>query len=107
MPNFLSDDELRAELEAAERRKEEDLKSKSRIVSLILCVPTLILLGAAGIFLLRYQTPSPTIVKKPARTAPVAPAPPAQGKIIDKSDLEFATRLLNFGNAADAPPAKR
>lgn len=109
VPGFLTEDELRAELDAAERRKEEDLRKKSRIVSLVLCVPALLLLGAAAVFLLQYDAAAPLADKKAApapRSETAAPVKAAPGKIVDKSDLEFATRLLNFGNAADGPPAK-
>ncbi len=132
-PGILRDDELRGVLEAAERRKEEDLRSKSRTASIILLVPTVILAVWAAVFLIKHQTDAPPVPEKPASaTAPEPlhdanretdaaldsfrpeylranqPTQPGQkpkpaGKIIDKSDIEFATELLNFGNAADSP----
>lgn len=135
-PKILPDDELRDVLEAAERRKEADLRSKSRTASVILLVPALILAGWAAVFLVRYQAAAPPVAVKPAAVAPPQPLqdadreadaafdsfrpkelrahkpdkpesnPQPAGKIIDKSDIEFATRLLNFGNAADSPPKR-
>lgn len=136
VPRVLPDDGLRDVLEAAERRKETDLRSKSRTASIIILVPGLILAGWAAVFLICYQTDTPPVLEKPAAVAPPQPlqgadreadaafdsfrpvdlrvnqpAQPGQkpkpaGKIIDKGDIEFAAKLLNFGNAADPPPAK-
>jgi hypothetical protein len=135
-PKILSDDELRDVLEAAERRKDEDLRSKSRTVSIILLVPTLILAGCAAMFLILNQADTPPVPEKPAAATapnplPVAksetdatldtfrpeylranqPAQPGQtpkpeGKVIDKDDIRFAVELLNFTTSAKPTPPK-
>ncbi len=133
---ILSDDELRDVLEAAERRKEEDLRSKSRTVSIIVLVPLLILGGWAAIFLINQQTDAPPVPEKPAAaTQPEPlheanretdatldtfrpeflranqPAKPGQqpkpaGKTVDQDDIRFAVELLNFTNSAKPSPSK-
>ena len=51
-----SEDDLRAVLEEAERRKESEWKRTGRFASLMIWVPVLLLLAWAGVFLVQYPS---------------------------------------------------
>lgn len=113
-------------LAASERRVEEDLKSKRKVATLLLIVPALGFAAWVAFFLSRYEANNPLPKEKISLGAPAIPKvnlnpdgdpdlghflpsqAPTQptGKTIDKSDIEFATRLLNFSHA-DAPQPKK
>ena len=131
-PVILSEEELRELLDESDRRKEEEIRSKGRIVSLVMGIPLLAIITWAVVFLATYRWND-----KPAdevEAAPVAPTqsareqqemgeydsfrpaaqrvnPPAEtpgpsGKVIDKGDIDFAIQLLNFSHASDPKPGK-
>ena len=132
-----SERELRDLLAASERRIEDDLKSKSRVVTIILGVPALLFIGWVTIFLIRYnpgpQSPqteavvaasalpagaanpdgSPELDRflpaqlRAARDGKPAPQPQGDRKLIDKGDIEFASWLLNYTHAGEKPQPKQ
>jgi cytoskeletal protein RodZ len=81
-PAGLTEDEMREILDAAERRKDAEWKSKSRVVSRLIIIPTLILVVWAAVFLIRYQ---PTESSAPPKTA--SPAASAESELLGKEDL--------------------
>lgn len=115
-----SDDELRSLLDAAERRRDDEILRKGKVVSWILIVPTLLVLGSAGIFLLTYDSENSPSPDKPALLPQVAdengmkeldPFRPNSQKsslpipktadgtpAVKNEDIEFALQLLNFSN---------
>lgn len=121
-----SEEELRELLAASERRVEEDFKSKRKVATMLLIIPAMIIAAWVAFFLISYETNNPPPKEKISLGAPVVPKvnlnpdgdpdlghflpsqAPAQptGKTLDKSDIEFATRLLNFSHA-DAPQPKK
>jgi hypothetical protein len=78
----LTDDEMREILDAAERRKDADWKSKSRMVSRIIMIPTVIFILWAAVFLIRYQPE-----QSPAPTKVAVPAASPQNELLAKEDL--------------------
>ena len=123
-----SDEALCDELEAAERRKEADLKRKSRTVTVIMAAGAVVLGGWVVSVLIQNEASHPVSAAKPivAVRPPELPAvrkgeaefdsfrpesqrvnqpakstenPPPPGKIIDTGDLDFAVQLLNFSHA--------
>ena len=127
------EDELRKILEAAERRKAADWSRKSRATTWAIGIPTLVVIVWAGVFLLQYKPEPTTAAAKPAMVVappqqvqdtkdmaqfdsfrqkservvkPVEPEKPS-GQIVDKGDIDFAVRLLNFSKAADQPEPKK
>lgn len=123
-----SDEDLGALLEEAERRREEEWKVKGRKTTFIVGIPIAALVLWAVVFLIHYRMTNPPLVEtKPVvAAAPVLPVedkkdmeqfdsfrPNSQkvvkhpepaapsGQIVDKGDIDFAMRLLNFGQAAD------
>ena len=127
-----SDESLREILEAAEHRREAEWKAKGRNTTLVVGIPLAALVLWAVVFLIQYRVANPPVVEtKPVVVAKPAiaedrkdmqqfdafrpnservikhPEPaPGSGKIVDKGDIDFAMRLLNFGQAADKPAAK-
>ncbi len=129
-----SDESLGEILEAAERRREAEWKSKGRKTSLFVGIPIAALILWAVVFLIQYRIANPPVMETTPviAAAPVLPAedqkdmeqfdafrPNSQrvvkhpepatpsGQIVDKNDIDFAMRLLNFGQAADNPAAKK
>lgn|GEM_PF-4717074 len=124
-----SDERLGALLEEAERRREAEWKAKGRKTTLFVGIPIAALILWAVVFLIQYRIANPPVLEtKPvaATAAPVVPAedqkdmeqfdsfrPNSQrvvkklepaapsGQIVDKGDIDFAMRLLNFEKAAD------
>lgn len=112
--------QLRKMLDAAERRRDDEILRKGKVVSWILIVPTLLLLGSAGIFLLTYDSGESPPPAKPVLLPQVAdenglkeldpfrsdsqksslPIPKTvDGKpAVKNEDIEFALQLLNFSN---------
>ena len=121
-----SEEELRALLADSERRVEEDFKSKRNVATMLLIVPALIFAAWIAFFLISYEESNPPPKEKISLGAPAVPKvnlnpdgdpdlghflpsqAPTQptGKTLDKSDIEFATQLLNFSHA-DAPQPKK
>jgi len=110
-------------LAASERRVEDDFKSKRKVATMLLIIPALIFAAWVAFFLISYETNNPPPKEKISLGAPVVPKInlnpdgdpdlghflPSQapaGKALDKSDVEFAARLLNFSHA-DAPQPKK
>ena len=134
-PALPTEEELREMLAASERRVEEDFKGKRKVATLLLIVPALIFAVWIAVFLISYDAghpPPKEMISLGAPPLPVnnanpdadpdvdrflparlrssqngKPAPQPAGKTIDKSDIEFATQLLNFSHAADAPQPKK
>ncbi len=126
--------DLYALLADAEHRKETDRKSKSRMLTWVLAIPTVILIAWVAGFLIIYQPPadktpetqqvSPTpeeltqrkdreefdpFLPNAQRVNPPAKSPqpePGGQKIIDKGDIDFAMQLLNFSHGPAAPKPK-
>ena len=106
------DDELRAILEEAERRKETQLKSTGRKITMIIGIPLALLGVWAGLVLLQHRNGAGTRSAgsepsdAPAPLAAETPDPevsaflPKAGGgdrgIVDKADIEFAMELLNY-----------
>lgn len=128
-----SEVELRKILEAAESRKAADWNRKSRATTWAVAIPVVVLIVWAGVFLLQYKPEPTTAAAKPAVVVvpppqvqdtkdmaqfdsfrpkserivkPVEPEKPS-GQIVDKGDIEFAMRLLNFSKAADKTEPKK
>ena len=128
-----SDESLQEILEAAERRREAEWKAKGRKTTLIVGIPLAALILWAVVFLIQYRIANPPVAEtKPVVAAKPVPAEdqkdmaqfdsfrpnservvkqpepaPGSGKIVDKGDIEFAVRLLNFGDAADKSVGKK
>ena len=126
--------DLYALLEAAERRKEEDRKSKSHTLTLVLGIPTFLLIASAVGFLITYQPPAdktpevqqvsptpeelaqrkdreefdPFLPKSQRVNPPAKTTQPESGehKVIDKGDIDFAMQLLNFSQGPATPKPK-
>ena len=120
-----SEDDLRAVLEEAERRKESEWKRTGRFASLMIWVPVLLLLAWAGVFLVQYPsgedqnaavkpvvvvagvaTPATQDPKEMAelnaflppalRGGKAAKKPPSAGPVVNQEDIRFAMELLNY-----------
>lgn len=81
-PAGLTEDEMREILDAAERRKDDEWKSKSRVVSRLIIIPSLVLVVWAAVFLIRYQTTESPVPPKTAN-----PAASAENDLLAKEDL--------------------
>lgn len=115
-------------LEAAENRKSEELKQKSKWFSLVVYVPVVALLLWAAIFLITYDK-APATANAAESTSELTPKPSGvpqfdifrdeedravktnalglkktSGKLIDKGDIQFAIELLNFGRVPPDSP---
>jgi hypothetical protein len=111
-------------LEETERRKEAELRGKSRVMSFVIGIPTLaFVVWGAGVYLENRSAPPPVASKAPASVAVPAqvddcrdiaeldhfrpkamqagsPTSPTQNpnefKMVDRDDIEFAMQLMNY-----------
>lgn len=119
----LSEDELHAVLDEAERRKASELHRTGRTASLIICVPVLLFFVWAGVFLIHHHStaaePRTAIPVVPTKAEPQAQDPkemaglkeflppalggqkpakntPNAGVVVNHEDIRFAMELLNY-----------